>query len=270
MKGYFENLWTTEKEPIKISICVITKFAPHWHSESEFICAIDDGVRLNVADTIITLNKGDFAFVPADTVHSYSDMGKLKRFYILWASKKSLEFSSLARKDLTPNTFYFNQKAEISRIFAEKCELMLRLNEQKLPGFYLSSLSCFYNILAAVEREVDWLVVKPGELNIISSIDNALKYISESFCEDITLDSVAKIVNYNSSYFSRCFKKYTGHGFNSFLNVLRIEKAESLLQKSNVSISSIAKECGYQNVQSFIRCFKQLKGCTPKEIRKTF
>ena len=52
-----------------------------------------------------------------------------------------------------------------------------------------------------------------------------------------------------------------------YINIKRINKAVDLLKSSDLSISSVATQCGYNNMANFSRIFKQITGTTPKHIR---
>ena len=91
-------------------------------------------------------------------------------------------------------------------------------------------------------------------------------YIKEHFAEPISRDTVAGICFMNPSYFGRYFKKRTGYTFIEYLTKTRMDKAVELLQE-NISVQVIAKRVGYGNQRHFIRIFKSVYGCTPREYR---
>ena len=61
------------------------------------------------------------------------------------------------------------------------------------------------------------------------------------------------------------------HLFHEFLPPVQydlINAAENMLLFSSHDISFIAREVGYTDCSYFIRCYKKLKGITPKQARK--
>lgn len=72
----------------------------------------------------------------------------------------------------------------------------------------------------------------------------------------------------NENYFCRFFKDNIGMSLTTYINKYRCEKAAKLLLDSNLKILGVAISCGFDNNSYFIRTFKSIKGCTPKEYRR--
>lgn len=96
----------------------------------------------------------------------------------------------------------------------------------------------------------------------------SLRYIREHFSEEISIASLAKMENYNISYFTDWFKKQTGASPSSYVRQLRIEKAKELLATTRYRLIDIAVQVGYNTGASFTRAFKELCGISPVEYRK--
>ena len=94
------------------------------------------------------------------------------------------------------------------------------------------------------------------------------EYIKNHSGERITLSVVAKEFLYNPSYFSRLFKNYFGMTFSEYVSRERIEKAGKMLRESDMSVSEIAAEAGFSNMNMFYKKFREYKGCLPAEYRK--
>ena len=92
-------------------------------------------------------------------------------------------------------------------------------------------------------------------------------YIDEHCTEDLTLESVADRAGFSKFHFSRLFKQFTNISFYKYLNQKRIETAEKLLVSPDLSITEVSLSSGFSSMSSFIRMFKQIKGCTPTEYR---
>ena len=95
------------------------------------------------------------------------------------------------------------------------------------------------------------------------------RYIQEHYAEEISLSRIAEVFNYNSSYLSRIYKQAMREGINEHIIRTRIEAACRLLRGSEISVSEIAAQCGFQTTKYFITVFKRLKGQTPKTWRET-
>ena len=71
----------------------------------------------------------------------------------------------------------------------------------------------------------------------------------------------------SESYMCHMFKKASGKTIIGYINDLRIEKASLLLENTSESISCIAMEVGFDDVNYFDRVFKKQTGLSPKNYR---
>ncbi|WP_373496000.1 helix-turn-helix domain-containing protein [Aquiflexum sp.] len=86
----------------------------------------------------------------------------------------------------------------------------------------------------------------------------------------VQLQEVADLANMSKEAFCRFFKERTGKTLTEFLGQVRIHHACQLLQETDLSISQVAYQSGFQNLSYFNRAFKKYRGETPKEFRKKF
>ena len=83
---------------------------------------------------------------------------------------------------------------------------------------------------------------------------------------NITLEYAAGRMNFSTSHFSKTFKKLMGINFVTYLNVVRVERAAYELRHTEKKITDIALNCGFNNIRTFNRVFKEITGCTPSEF----
>lgn len=95
-----------------------------------------------------------------------------------------------------------------------------------------------------------------------------LEYVNAHFAEKLSLESVSGMFGYNQSYFCRRFREITGIPFSRYLLLLRMERAQKLLQNTGDGIASVAMQCGFPDVGYFSNCFKKAFGFTPAQFRK--
>ena len=94
-------------------------------------------------------------------------------------------------------------------------------------------------------------------------------YISVHFDEAITLDQLADRFFISKYYLSRTFKEITGYTVTEYTNIHRIRRAKRLLEETDMSISGIAHELGYESLTYFERMFKSFMTISPLKYRKT-
>lgn len=94
----------------------------------------------------------------------------------------------------------------------------------------------------------------------------AIGYLREHLGARITADQVAAHVGLSKYYFLREFKKNTGYTLISYLNILRCERAMTLLQSGQHSVKEVALLCGFENHSYFANVFKRYTATLPSEV----
>lgn len=82
------------------------------------------------------------------------------------------------------------------------------------------------------------------------------------------LEQASEAVGLTPSYVSKLFKKLTGTGFSTYVNSLRISRAQDLLRRSSLGVAAIAHRCGYQSHNYFCSVFRRLAHETPTQYRR--
>lgn len=109
---------------------------------------------------------------------------------------------------------------------------------------------------------------KQGGTDIESKIERTKFFLERNCFKKITLKDAAQAVYLSPKYLSRIFKEHTKTGFNQYKLRLKINKAKELLKKTTYNIDQISDKLGYENTESFIKCFKTITRLTPTEYRK--
>ena len=95
-----------------------------------------------------------------------------------------------------------------------------------------------------------------------------LLYISEHYRENITLESMARELGYESHYISRCFHTHLSKNFKEFVNEYRIHYAKHLISSpERMTMTEIAFLSGFQSVRNFNRVYKSIEGTEPRRHR---
>lgn len=97
--------------------------------------------------------------------------------------------------------------------------------------------------------------------------DRIIRYLEAHFREEIVYEDMAKEIGISYSYMRKIAYEVTGKSLIDYVNMLRIEKAKQLLAESNLSMTQIAGEVGYSNVQSFNRFFRKYEGMPPSSYK---
>ena len=108
--------------------------------------------------------------------------------------------------------------------------------------------------------------------DLLSSFENLLEhYFSNN--PDLALPTVEKLanqLNVSASYLSDMLRNLTGQNTQQHIHGKLIEKAKEILTTSELSVSEIAYQLGFEYPQSFSKLFKSKTNLTPLEFRNFY
>jgi AraC-like DNA-binding protein len=103
-----------------------------------------------------------------------------------------------------------------------------------------------------------------------ANVPKSQQYIHEHFGEPIAIRDLARIENYNVTYYTDWFKRKFGAAPSEYLRNFRIEKAKELLLTTHYRLIEIAMQVGYNSNASFTRAFKEATGMSPIAYRSRY
>ena len=128
----------------------------------------------------------------------------------------------------------------------------------------------FFDMWSEMAQRYSQLVNKHSIEKYHPLIQKALLRIDFNLASDLSLHTIADMLNVNASYLSSLFKKELGISLTEFVNKKRIDYAIFLLTSDNQPISAIAQSCGIHDDNYFTKMFKKYVGSTPTAFRKAY
>jgi two-component system response regulator YesN len=127
-----------------------------------------------------------------------------------------------------------------------------------------------YEILLFFTEQFEIIMSAIGNSSRDSVLDDILHYIDHNYASSITLENIAPLFGYNSSYLGKIFSKKMGMNFNAYVDHIRIEQSKKLLLNDDMKVYHVAEMVGYRNVDYFHIKFKKYVGQSPAEFRKKY
>ena len=97
-----------------------------------------------------------------------------------------------------------------------------------------------------------------------------LRFVEEHYAEELTVERIAADAALSESACLRSFRQVLGITPIQYVKQFRVEKAAELLRFTQLKTGEIGAECGFADGSYFIKTFREIKHCTPKEYRKRF
>ncbi len=239
--------------------------SPHIHDYHELYFLEDGQTTYFVGNSIYILNSGDFIFIPQGQLHQTDN----SRYPLL--ERVLINFD---------DGFIFPECAEVLRALMQSPHV--RLPQEQIPKFRKTvkmieqeAMSEDKNntlLLKLYISELLALISRHRKNDTVTDFGSAYriaqetaKYISTNYKLPLSLGTLALRYSVSEGYLSKLFKKYTGMGINQYINISRVMAAKELLDSTDMSVTAVAYECGFNDSNYFSQVFKEIVGITPKK-----
>ena len=96
------------------------------------------------------------------------------------------------------------------------------------------------------------------------------EFIDDHLAEDISLATLAGLVDLSLYHFARAFRQSFGMPPHRYHMERRMDRARSLLRRSAFSVTQIGSQIGFRETSSFTRAYRRFTGVTPGKYRRSF
>ena len=213
----------------------------HAHEFPQILVPLEETMQIRIGETEYEVTSQELCFVPAGMKHQCNYLGRLLAIDL---SEDMLETRDAV---LLSYPLIVSMRGQITQL-VELIQAELQQNPDSKSVRYLYSY--LYSKL------------------IENCAAPSIRYISQYYDLPITVDQLAKIENYNVTYYSDWFKQQTGFSPSLYLRCIRIDRAKELLTSTNFSVMEIAVMVGYSSNSTFTRAVHNITGMTPKAYRE--
>ena len=258
-----------------IDIYTASEIAWHWHKEIEIVVLYEGNVSLETAKESIILKKGDGVFINSEELHYFKKIGDEKCVLISYVFDKSLVIgdkgSIIERKYIEPLVQNKTLSLfKISETLSRKLEEVFFEYEDKKFGVEIN----IRNILSSVLLEIiienrEKLIEKKTYKNLDNQrIKGMLDFIQKNYSNELTLKEIGEAVFIGERETLRCFARTIGISPIEYLKKYRVKVAANLLTTTDLPVTEICIQCGFNSPSYFSKSFQRVFNVTPREYRK--
>ena len=142
---------------------------------------------------------------------------------------------------------------------------MERECEKAEPGYEVALRAKLLELMVYLSRA--YTSTDTTEAHALLRVGNVIGALENDFSKDWKLDDLLKIAHMSSSNLMRVFRKATGQTPIEYLVRLRIQKAMEMLRNTDLTITEIAMEVGFNDSNYFTRQFRRVVETTPRDFR---
>ncbi|MBL4930716.1 AraC family transcriptional regulator [Clostridium paridis] len=220
-------------------------------------------------DDLIVINNNDAHYIECLCTNLIYYIIKID-FAFLLGNQKDLDKTDYI-KALIKNNVRFSNEIPKHKELLEEIQTLIIESQNKNLGYELIVKSSIFRIIVILLRNnLESISISKNNRKSLYSMNNlkeVLEYIDSHYSEKITLSELASMSNLSKHHFCRLFKRFTGKTFTDYINLLRINKAISLLKDKDLNINEVALCVGFNDSNYFSRIFKRYKNISPNKIR---
>jgi AraC-like DNA-binding protein len=262
---------------IKVQEVGKTLFTHHWHEHIELLYFISGNATIECGSTPLQTEIGDLIVVNSNELH-YGICTSANLFYYAMIIDISLLHShspdAVETKFITPisqNRILFQNQISKDEDITACMVILIREMETRELGYELSIKSHLYHLLTLLVRKYVASLTDIDDyhdrLRDLERLAPVFRHIDDHYKDKLTVQQLADQTGLSRFHFSRLFKKLTDKSLIEYINLIRINKSEQLLQHTRMNISEIALATGFNDIYYFSRTFKRLKKVSPTQWR---
>ncbi|MDR7129840.1 AraC-like DNA-binding protein [Algoriphagus sp. 4150] len=255
----------------------------HQHPQAQLTLILEGKGQLLVGDYVGRFEPGEVYLLGENIPHVFrSDVDYFREESELAVAGNTIFFDFQALGSALEEVEEFHELAKISEKINGCFQLKGTIREKiadLISGFDDSSGITKLQQSLAILSLLDFTSEELQALNRIPvnrtmterdgrRMDQVMRFILDNSTRQITLEEVAAQAFMSKEAFCRFFKLRTRRTFTQYVQQLRITEAKKLLLETDMGISEISYQVGFQTLSHFNKTFKSLTEMTPKDWRK--
>lgn len=275
MNTVFESIDHGRPFPARIFVTQINKCDFHWHYDYELFLILKGTVNIYSGVTSTLFSEGDFFLFNSCSVHGVQRTGDDNLCLCIQFAPQT--FSEDLGNQFR-HCFYLNSTSDIyppKKDFSFFRKKMAEIALSSLDQTQTSSLRTYSLLLSLIADLIDFVQYDVRRIPLGSDQGSAnelyveiFKYIEENLDSENQIKNLCRHIGMSEKSLYRYLKATLGMTAKEFLDIVKVEKACSMLREGDKPLSIIWQTCGFTSEVSFYRNFKKQKGYTPNEYRK--
>jgi len=253
----------------------------HHHNFCELVIVTRGSAMHWLEGRIFPVTAGDVFLLQGQQRHYFQDRQNLDLINIMYDPKKiGLPENELRRMPgycalfmLEPayrRQHRFESRLHLGRIPLAHAEQLVAEMEkeciEKNAGYEAALRARLTELIVYLSRA--YIVTESTEAGALLRVGNVISALENNFSKNWKIEELLRIAHMSRSNLMRVFNKATGQAPVEYLVRLRIQKAMALLRDTELSITEIALEVGFNDSNYFARQFNKLIGKSPSSYRK--
>jgi len=233
-----------------------------FHRQIELIYILEGELKINIDGKEGVLRDGDLALTFPFILH-HSERSEVKSLMLIFDPMICGGLFNLLISKKPPEPFL-----RASDVPSCTKELFLKMEKRYANPTPCSETVINGYIMQLMGELCDTITLVDAETTKLSTAQSIMLYCVKNYKDDISLEKISKELCISKVHITYTLTNKLNTHLREYINMLRISNAEELLLNTDMPITDIMYECGFNNQGTFNRVFRKICGISPGEYRK--
>lgn len=237
---------------------------PHGVDQYILIYCVEGSGHVQISKKEYNVSPGSFIIIPAGEAHNYA-ASEHNYWTIYWIHFKGL----IASKLVDILTQKHNGHHGTVEFQPKRLQLFEDMYTCLARGYSNDNLCyanmCLYHFISSFLYDDQFNVSE--KVHAADAVELSISFMQQHISQLLTLEEIARSVNFSASHYSAIFRKKTGFAPIEYFNHLKIQRACQYLHFTDLRVKEIAGKLGFEDPYYFSRLFTKLMGMSPNQYR---
>lgn len=211
-----------------------------------------------------TISKDMGVVIPRHVPHTYGadTENPWEVYWVHFQGKQATSYESLLTVRSGDPTIHLSQHQEFLGCFEQLYLFMNRVHSYptlvSASGALASLLGRVYSLMRASEVRS-----KSAE----EQLGKTIEFMQQNISQHLAIRELASVAAMNPNYYTTLFSRQFGHPPIEYFNRLKVQRACELLKSTDLLVSEIGEQLGFNDPYYFSRVFRKIMGSSPKKYR---
>lgn len=253
----------------------------HWHEEWEAGIILEGTGLFAAGKEKFVLHPGEGFFANSQVLHGCWDLENSGSKYhsivfhprLVGGSLDSVFYQNYLQPLLANHALeglHLSPEISWQRKFLENIEAAWQACAGEAFGYEFQVRSALSELMLLLQQNIPDSRKPPStkQQRDAERIKAMLQYIHDHCADELNTKIIAQAAAVSESECLRCFRSTIGTTPIQYVRQHRIQKAVQLLTTTELPVSVISEQCGFQDVSYFTKTFREMKGCAPTAFRR--